>query len=211
MEWYFYKVNFDPKNNPNFALSKSIHYFLFQYPATRMSSLPCRFCKTSDIPTKKCSKCKNEVYCGKECQKIDWPFHKRFCNEIVENSSQDIFEEKISPATQEQKNSNCIEALPNEVLLKIFQYLTILELGKCAQVSKNFRIIAYDSNLWQKVSICSGPIPDNFIEQAMARGTKYLGLANVCASANPKPNFPKTNQVKYLTLSGANMEENYFR
>ena len=119
--------------------------------ATRMSSLPCRFCKTSDIPTKKCSKCKNEVYCGKECQKIDWPFHKRFCNEIVENSSQDNFEEKISPATQEQKNSNCIEALPNEVLLKIFQYLTILELGKCAQVSKNFRIIAYDSTLWQKV------------------------------------------------------------
>ena len=176
-----------------------------------MSSLPCRFCKTSDIPTKKCGKCKNEFYCGKECQKIDWPFHKRFCDEIVGNSSQEISEEKISPATHEQKNSNCIEALPNEVLLKIFQYLTILELGKCAQVSKNFRIIAYDSTLWQKVSICSGPIPDNFIEQAMARGTKYLGLANVSASSNPKPNFPQTNQVKYLSLSGSNMEENYFR
>jgi hypothetical protein len=89
--------------------------------------------------------------------------------------------------------------------------ITILHLGNCAKVSKNFRIIAYDSRLWQKVSICSGPIPDNFIEQAMARGTKYIGLANVCASANPKPNFPKTNQVKYLTLSGSNMEETYFR
>ena len=57
----------------------------------------------------------------------------------------------MSQAIQEQKNSNCIEALPNEVLLKIFQSLTILDLGKCAQVSKKFRIIAYDSTLWQKV------------------------------------------------------------
>ena len=45
----------------------------------------------------------------------------------------------------------------------------------------------------------------------MARGTKYLGLANVNRMFEPKPNFPKTNQVKYLTLSGSNMEENYFK
>ena len=45
----------------------------------------------------------------------------------------------------------------------------------------------------------------------MARGTKYLGLANVNRMFEPKPNFPKINHVEYLTLSGSNMEENYFR
>ena len=71
--------------------------------------------------------------------------------------------------------------------------------------------IPFNKLPWQKVSICSGPIPNDLIEQAMARGTKYLGLSNVNAMFEPKPNFPKTNQVKYLTLSGSNMEENYFR
>ena len=88
-----------------------------------MSSLPCRFCKASEIPTKKCAKCKSEVYCSKECQKDHWPFHKRFCNEIVENSSQEInafVEEEMLFTIQEPKNSNCIEALPSEVLLNIF-------------------------------------------------------------------------------------------
>jgi hypothetical protein len=45
----------------------------------------------------------------------------------------------------------------------------------------------------------------------MARGAKYLGLVNVNRMFEPKPNFPKNNHVEYLTLSGSNMEENYFR
>ena len=42
------------------------------------------------------------------------------------------------------------EALPNEVILHVFSYLKIMELIKCGQVSKRFRAISNDDNLWPK-------------------------------------------------------------
>lgn len=34
---------------------------------------------------KKCKKCEYKVYCSKECQKMDWVYHKREC--INQNTS----------------------------------------------------------------------------------------------------------------------------
>ena len=42
------------------------------------------------------------------------------------------------------------EALPNEVILHVFSYLEIMELIKCGQISKRFRAISNDDNLWPK-------------------------------------------------------------
>jgi hypothetical protein len=28
---------------------------------------------------RRCSRCKEEIYCGTECQKIHWPVHKKIC------------------------------------------------------------------------------------------------------------------------------------
>ncbi|KAI0648656.1 ankyrin [Trametes meyenii] len=39
----------------------------------------CTACGKSDGPLKWCSKCYAIWYCSKECQKIDWPTHKRSC------------------------------------------------------------------------------------------------------------------------------------
>jgi len=41
------------------------------------SVLPCFVCKA--IPTKCCSGCRTIRYCSQECQKIDWPRHKKEC------------------------------------------------------------------------------------------------------------------------------------
>ncbi|KAL3975431.1 hypothetical protein ACER0C_021317 [Sarotherodon galilaeus] len=46
--------------------------------------------------------------------------------------------------------------LPYEIALKIFQYLNCAELGRCAQVSRAWRVLAEDSVLWFKLCVREG-------------------------------------------------------
>jgi hypothetical protein len=48
------------------------------------------------------------------------------------------------------KREDQFEALPNEVILHVFSYLKIMDLLKFGQVSKRFRVISNDDNLWPK-------------------------------------------------------------
>uniref|UniRef100_H3DDT7 F-box and WD repeat domain containing 8 n=1 Tax=Tetraodon nigroviridis TaxID=99883 RepID=H3DDT7_TETNG len=50
--------------------------------------------------------------------------------------------------------------LPYELALKIFQYLTCAELGRCAQVSQAWRVLAEDDGLWFKMCIREGFYPN---------------------------------------------------
>ena len=118
-------------------------------------------------------------------------------------------------ATCEQNYEEVISdspgTLPNEIILNIFSHLTVKDLGRCAQVSKNFCTIAYDKTLWTKILVTSGMVPNKLLEQALSRGVKYLGLSNLSDVSTLKSNFPPTNQVEYLALSSSLLDENYFR
>ena len=48
-------------------------------------------------------------------------------------------------------NTSQLENLPNEILLKIFDYIEIEDLIICCQVSRRIRMIVRDDSLWQKV------------------------------------------------------------
>ncbi|XP_026746197.1 zinc finger MYND domain-containing protein 10-like [Trichoplusia ni] len=39
--------------------------------------------KCGDKATKKCSRCKTEWYCGRECQVQQWPKHKEICDQFA--------------------------------------------------------------------------------------------------------------------------------
>ena len=52
--------------------------------------------------------------------------------------------------------SDNLGTLPNELILNIFTHLTIKDLGRCAQVSKNFCALAYDKSMWTKLLVTSG-------------------------------------------------------
>ncbi|KAM4709010.1 F-box/WD repeat-containing protein 8 [Discoglossus pictus] len=51
--------------------------------------------------------------------------------------------------------------LPYEIALQIFQYLGRRELGRCAQVSKMWRVLAEDDVLWHRVCHKEGLLTDN--------------------------------------------------
>ena len=127
----------------------------------------------------------------------------------------------------EKVNLYSLETLPNEIILNIFTHLTIKDLRSCAQVSKNFHAIRYDKTLWRKILVTSTTppqdyvpplgykmlriMPHSFLVEALSRGARYLGLSDVSFLSTSQPNFPTTNQVEYLALSGPFMDENYFR
>ena len=127
----------------------------------------------------------------------------------------------------EKVNSYSLENLPNEIILNIFTHLRIRDLRSCAQVSKNFYAITYDKHLWTKILVISTIPPKDYVlpfsytpplimphrllVEALSRGTRYLGLSNLSFISTSQPNFPPTNQVEYLALSGSFMDENYFR
>ncbi|KIK48627.1 hypothetical protein CY34DRAFT_798148 [Suillus luteus UH-Slu-Lm8-n1] len=48
--------------------------------------LKCSQCETEMEKPRKCSKCRSVLYCSPECQKKNWPTHKRVCNEVEHSS-----------------------------------------------------------------------------------------------------------------------------
>ena len=99
------------------------------------------------------------------------------------------------------------EALPNEVIFCAFSYLTIVDLLKCGQVSKRFRAISTDENLWpKKLNLCHKKVPVGFLQNLLNSGCKYLSLSG--ASLEGILNLPKVSRLKYLNLSGFKNREN---
>lgn len=45
--------------------------------------------------------------------------------------------------------------LPKELLLRIFSYLNVVELCRCAQVSKAWNVLALDGSNWQRIDLFS--------------------------------------------------------
>ena len=70
-----------------------------------------------------------------------------------------------------------METLPNEIWLKVFSYLGVQDLNRCAAVSK-FQKFAYEKALWQKlpINLAAKQVPAEFIQQIVERGTSYLNL-----------------------------------
>ena len=66
---------------------------------------------------------------------------------------------------------------PDEILLKIFNYLDFKVLGRCAKVCKRFREVSHDESLWEVVNLYGFQnIPEGFLEQVLANGCKYLNV-----------------------------------
>ena len=92
------------------------------------------------------------------------------------------------------------EALPNEVVLHIFSYLKIEDLLKCGRVSKRFRAISNDENIWpKKFNLSYKKVPVGFLQKILEHGCKYLSLSEAILEGTL--NLQKASRLKYLNLS----------
>ena len=82
----------------------------------------------------------------------------------------------IDSAKRQRLSTFYLEDLPDEILLKIFQYLNMKEIVYCAQMSKRIRKISHDESLWQKINLYQRKVKVEFVEQILSNGCKYLSL-----------------------------------
>ena len=82
-----------------------------------------------------------------------------------------------------RSSSKCIQDLPDEIILKVINYLHIKDLIKCGQVSKRIREISFDESLWQKLNfskLCGYSynhfLPIELVNMVLKNGCRYLGL-----------------------------------
>ena len=90
-------------------------------------------------------------------------------------------------------NMELIALLPDEVILKIFNYLDIIDLIHCGQVSKRFREISQDETL-QKLNLDEREVPSNFLKLLISRGLKYLSFFR--AKAIGQLDIEKADELK---------------
>jgi len=70
-----------PHSNHKISIADDLIPTTLATTTTKMA-LSCTVCEKGDTesaPLKKCGKCKEIYYCSAECQKQDWPAHRRYC------------------------------------------------------------------------------------------------------------------------------------
>ncbi|XP_017310177.1 F-box/LRR-repeat protein 2 isoform X1 [Ictalurus punctatus] len=96
--------------------------------------------------------------------------------------------------------------LPKELLLRIFSYLDVVTLCRCAQVSKAWNVLALDGSNWQKIDLFNfqtdieGRVVENiskrcggFLRQLSLRGCLSVGDASMKTFAQNCRNIEQLN------------------
>ena len=100
-----------------------------------------------------------------------------------------------------------LETLPNEVILHVFNYLTIVDLLKCGQVSKRFRAMSNVEYLWpEKFNLFYKKVPVGFLQKLLDHGCKYLSLSEAIVKGTLS--LQKASRLKYLNLTGFERKSN---
>ncbi|XP_023832456.2 F-box/LRR-repeat protein 2 [Salvelinus sp. IW2-2015] len=99
--------------------------------------------------------------------------------------------------------------LPKELLLRIFSYLDVITLCRCAQVSKAWNVLALDGSNWQKIDLFNfqtdieGRVVENiskrcggFLRQLSLRGCLSVGDASM------KTFSQNCRNIEVLNLNG---------
>ena len=93
-----------------------------------------------------------------------------------------------------------MEEVPNEIIVKIFSYLSHRELIGCAKVSKRFEELTKNEELWKRINWTEKSVNFEGIKYALACGTKYLKLHKAQIRYLAMTHFKTKSKLKYLDL-----------
>ena len=78
-----------------------------------------------------------------------------------------------------QVENSHFEKLPNEILLKIVDYLHIGDLLRCGQACRKARTVVHDESLWKKVNFSSDSlVPTGLLRLILEHGCEYLNIGD---------------------------------
>ena len=103
-------------------------------------------------------------------------------------------------------SSSLFEKLPDEIILKIFSFLSFKSLGNCNQVSHRMKRIAEDT-LWEKVRAWLKVIPAGFMEKIVRLKVKYLCLQH-CEVFPINLNFLTEHNLDLKSIDISNCDGN---
>ena len=94
-----------------------------------------------------------------------------------------------------QVENSHFEKLPNEILLKIVDYLHIGDLLRCGQACRKARTVVHDESLWKKVNLFSGST--GLLKLILEHGCEYINIGDQLFG-NLTPNLG--SKLKFLNL-----------
>ena len=117
-------------------------------------------------------------------------------------------ERSVSPKKDQKVFSTLqFEVLPNEVVVQVFSYLKIEDILKCGKVSKRFKAISNNENLWPKqFNLYFKKVPLGFLQKLLDSGCKYLNLSRAILEGTL--NLSRASRLLYLNLSRFPKREN---
>ena len=107
-----------------------------------------------------------------------------------------------NPKMAPKMSSSLLEKLPDEIILKIFSFLSFKSLGSCNQVSHRIRTIAQDTSLWINVRASLKVIPYGFFEKIVTSKVQFISLQK-CEVFHVNLSFLRKHNLdlKYLDIS----------
>lgn len=96
---------------------------------------------------------------------------------------------------------NYFDTLSDEVMLLIFTYLNKKTLVECSQVSKRWKRISYDDELWMRIDVSSRTLHTSAITSLLERNPKYLRMSQT--HFRQVKSINRKLRTEYLDLSMA--------
>ena len=95
-----------------------------------------------------------------------------------------------------------IEALPQEILVKILSFLSFKDLCRFRQVTHRMWFLSQDKNFWTKIKMSFAVLPGHLIKDMIRFDVKYLSIP-CCTIKSINTGFLKDHEPNLINLNVA--------